>query len=163
MKSNTRLACEAAITFFSSKFQYSGKGLYVGIAGDPKGGEYSSLFTNVKFVTFDKDERWKPDVIGDITRTEFLDSTFDLVVCVQVIEHVDNIFAIPEELNRITKPGGYVIIDCPWMFKYHAEPPSFKDYWRISPDGFAYLFKQFKLIESSSNEYNTSCLFQKPI
>jgi SAM-dependent methyltransferase len=139
----------------------SGDLLYVGIAGDPKGGEYSSLFSNFNITTFDVDPVWNPDIIGDITKTQFDDNSWDVIVCVQVIEHIPNLWDLPKEINRILKPNGYAIIDCPWMYPYHAEPPSFGDYWRVSKDGMKILFKDFELVQIYEGTQNTSCLIRK--
>lgn len=166
MKSQTRQDCEKAVIIFTqviNKEHVVNKNnvLYVGIAGDPPGGEYSNLFVNADIKTFDIDSKWKPEIIGDITNTQFKENSWDTVICVQVIEHVKNLFNLPIELHRIIKPNGYLIIDCPWNYPYHAEPPSFKDYWRISKDGMVELFNNFRLINIVSTESNTSCLFQK--
>jgi hypothetical protein len=61
------------------------------------------------------------------------------------------------------KSNGYLIIDCPFMYKYHAEPPSFGDYWRITKDGFRHIFqdKKFKILSIIDTNNNTSCLIQK--
>jgi len=164
MKSKTRQSCEDSVIEFSKIINFNnanGNLLYVGIAGDPVGGEYSNLFPNFKVSTFDADPIWKPDIVGDITKTHFSDNSWDVIVCVQVIEHIPNIWDLPSEINRILKPGGYAIIDCPWMYPYHAEPPSFGDYWRVSKDGFKTLFVNFDIIEIIAGNNNTSCLIKK--
>lgn len=164
-KSETRIQCELAVTQFSKKINEeieSGTLLYVGTAGDPPGGEYSKLFPQFNVITFDADPRWNPDIVGDITRTTFPDNLWDVIICVQVMEHIPNIWDLPAEINRILAPGGFAIIDCPWMYPYHAEPPSFGDYWRVSKDGMKVLFeKHLQVIEIYDGTFNTSCLLRK--
>ena len=163
MVSKTRQDCTNAVKKFSREININGGSiLYVGIAGDPPGGEYSNLFS-IKPVTFDADPIWKPEIVGDITKTDFKENSWNNIIIVQVIEHIPNIFDLPMELYRILTPKGFIIIDCPWNYPYHAEPPSFGDYWRITKDGFKYLFKEpyFKTIDIISTENNTSCLIQK--
>jgi SAM-dependent methyltransferase len=165
MTSSTRKDCQFAVSKFANYLLQNNinvtNALYVGIAGDPPGGEYAPLFPNSKLTTFDLDKIWKPDIVGDITNTTFVSNTWDLIICVQVMEHISNLWELPTELLRITKPGGSIIIDCPWNYPYHAEPPSFGDYWRISKDGFRVLFKDFSIIDIISTEHNTSCLLRK--
>lgn len=160
MKSQTRQDCEDAVVKFSKIINNSGNLLYVGIAGDPPGGEYSPIFTKFNIKTFDICEKWKPDILGDITKTNFADDTWDLIVCVQTIEHIPNVWDLPKELYRIIKPGGYIIVDCPWGYPYHGEP-EFGDYWRISKDGMKAMFNNFKIIADYNTNNNSSILLQK--
>ena len=163
MKSSVRMHCEYSVIQYSKIINQNlscGNLLYVGIAGDPPGGEYSNLFSNFNKKTFDFDKKWGPDIVGDITKTNFEDNSWDIILCAQVIQHISNIQDLSKEIYRILKPNGYLIIDCPWQFQYHADP-SFGDYWRISKDGFKYLFKDgFKFIQIKEG-VNTSCLLQK--
>lgn len=163
-KSPTRQQCEEAVTQFAEYINQQKKGrgnlLYVGIAGDPPGGEYTPLFQDHNVKTFDIGERWNPDIVGDITKTSFLDASWDVIVCVQTIEHIPNIWDLPKEIERILKPGGYAIIDCPWAYPYHGEP-EFGDYWRISKDGMKALFHNLQLVGLYEGDNNTSCLFKK--
>lgn len=165
MISKCRQECTAAVTKFSTiiRKDYSEADLlYVGIAGDPPGGEYSPLFPNCKIKTFDADPRWNPDIVGDITKSDFRDESWDVIVCVQVLEHVPNLWDVPGEMARILRQGGYAIVDSPWMYPYHAEPPSFGDYWRLSKDGIRKLFEElFEIVEIYEGEQNTSCLIKK--
>jgi len=164
MTSNTRRDCGEAVKKFSKSMNLEGGNriLYVGIAGDPIGGEYSSLFS-CRPTTFDADAKWNPQIVGDITKTGFLPNSWDHIVIVQVIEHIPNIFDLPTEIHRIVRRNGLIIIDCPWNYPYHAEPPSFGDYWRISKDGFTQLFKDpfFKVEDCIMTENNTSCLIRR--
>jgi len=163
MISKTRADCTKSVQKFAPYInQNGGDVLYVGIAGDPKGGEYASLFIN-KSITMDIDPIWNPDIVGDITKTSFSDEEWSNIVIVQVIEHIKTIWDLPRELHRILKKNGLIIIDCPWQYPYHAEPPSFGDYWRISIDGFKVLFDSnlFTLEDFVKTENNTSCLFRK--
>jgi len=164
MTSQCRKECTEAVTQFSETIRNNTSGgdlLYVGIAGDPPGGEYSSLFPEQNIKTFDSDSKWGPDIVGDISFTDFEDESWDVIVCVQVLEHVPNIWDVPKEMSRILRPGGYAIVDSPWMYPYHAEPPSFGDFWRLSKDGIRKLFEnQFEIISIYEGEQNTSCLIR---
>lgn len=165
MRSKTRVECDEAVYKFSHVINEKitqGDLLYVGIAGDPPGGEYAKLFPKFNVKTFDADPIWRPDIIGDITKTNFEDYSWDAIICVQVIEHVKNIWDIPREMSRILKPGGMVIVDTPFMYPYHAEPPSFGDYWRLTKDGMRVLFEPyFNILDIVATDNLTSCLLQK--
>ena len=164
MKSETRLQCEHAVTAFSEHINtklHEGSLLYVGIAGDPVGGEYSPLFNNFDIKTFDVCDKWKPDIVGDITKTNFEDSTWDVIVCVQTLEHIPNVWELPKELKRILKKNGYAIVDCPWDYPYHAEL-EFGDYWRFSKDGILEFFRhELKVVGVHEGTKNNSVLLKR--
>ncbi len=66
------------------------------------------------------------------------DNKFDIVFATNVIEHVRMPWIWLKEIVRITKPGGYVIMECPGITTpYHEDPI---DCWRIWPEGFNSLF-----------------------
>ena len=71
---------------------------------------------------------------------------------------------LSEALKLLLNKDGYVIIDCPFgpnSPPYHAEPPSFGDYWRISKDGMKVLFeKDFEIVGLIDTDANTSCLLK---
>ena len=50
-------------------------------------------------------------------RTQFADHTFDIVVIIDFLEHIDDDRAFLAELNRIMKPGGQLIINVPHFRK----------------------------------------------
>jgi SAM-dependent methyltransferase len=60
------------------------------------------------------------------------DSTYDVVLSGQVIEHVRAIWTWLAELARVTKPGGSIITISPVSWPYHEAPV---DCWRIYPEG----------------------------
>ncbi len=51
--------------------------------------------------------------VGKIEAMEFPDSFFDVVLCVGVVEYVDDDLAAIKEMARVTKPGGTIIVTLP--------------------------------------------------
>ena len=43
----------------------------------------------------------------------FADNTFDMVIALDVLEHVDDLLGIGRELGRIIKPSGSIVISGP--------------------------------------------------
>lgn len=61
-------------------------------------------------------------VMGDILALPFPDATFDLVVAMDVVEHLDDDVAVLKELRRIVKPGGLLYITVPaFMFLWSIQ------------------------------------------
>ncbi|PIE71300.1 MAG: SAM-dependent methyltransferase [Deltaproteobacteria bacterium] len=50
---------------------------------------------------------------ADITRLPFDDHTFDVVICSEVMEHIPDHRTARDELIRIVKPGGQLVISVP--------------------------------------------------
>ncbi|HWR38329.1 MAG TPA: class I SAM-dependent methyltransferase [Patescibacteria group bacterium] len=47
---------------------------------------------------------------GDLTALEFVDGRFDVVVCIGVIQLIEQYQAVIAELARVTKPGGTLLV-----------------------------------------------------
>jgi 2-polyprenyl-3-methyl-5-hydroxy-6-metoxy-1,4-benzoquinol methylase len=52
-------------------------------------------------------------VDDDITQTKLVEQ-FDMVTCVSTLEHIKKFDAAVRNMLRLTKPGGHVIITCPY-------------------------------------------------
>jgi len=50
------------------------------------------------------------------------DSSFDLVLLIDVLEHVNNYNFVLSDIKRILKPGGKLIISIPFMYREHETP-----------------------------------------
>jgi len=90
---------------------------------------------------------YNPDIVGDIHDLPFSDNSQDAVVCMAVLEHVEDPKKACEEIKRVLKPGGYAFFYVPFLFYYHAETGYYKDYWRFTKDSLNLLFKGFSRLE----------------
>lgn len=70
--------------------------------------------------------------------------SFDAVICTQVLEHVAALELTVDEITRVLKPGGRVVVTIPFTYNEHGSP---HDYRRLSPHGLRTLFaKDFEII-----------------
>jgi len=67
----------------------------------------------------------KLDIISDITAIPVKNGAFDAVMCTEVLEHVPDPVAALKELNRVLKPGGYLLITAPFASLTHFAPYHF--------------------------------------
>jgi len=66
----------------------------------------------------------------------FDDASFDLVLCTQVLEHVEDPVAVLSEIHRVLRPGGAALISTHGVFLFHPDPPEAgSDYWRWTHAG----------------------------
>ena len=101
----------------------------------------------VKYVVMDPVPDYHPDVVGDIHAIPFPDNSVDAVICIAVLEHVEDPGRAVEEMYRVLKPGGYCFVYTPFLYYYHAEIGYYKDYWRFSKDALELMFKPFSTVE----------------
>lgn len=60
-------------------------------------------------------------ILGDVTDLAYPDNHFSVVICYQVIEHVDDVVAVLRELVRCLRPGGYLHLVGP-DYRFSFEP-----------------------------------------
>lgn len=59
------------------------------------------------------------------------DSSYDVVLCINVLEHIYDYRNVLSECHRILKPGGQLIVAVPFLIRVHPSP---RDYWRYTAD-----------------------------
>lgn len=85
------------------------------------------------------------DIVADLEALPFRDGCVDGVTCDQVLEHVPHPQLVATELQRITKPGGFIHVASPFLFPWHPSP---SDYNRWTKQGLAALFEGCDVVES---------------
>jgi len=95
---------------------------------------YRSLFNVDEYIgveyhgdgpTYDKG---LADVFYDGHTLPFHDACFDSVFSSEVFEHIFNLPEILPELNRVLKPGGKILVSCPFALGEHEAPADFARY-----------------------------------
>ena len=67
----------------------------------------------------------------------FRDNTFDAILSLDVLEHVDDPFTSAAEIKRILKPGGILYVDIPFLQAEHGYP---HHYFNATRQGLLKLF-----------------------
>lgn len=65
------------------------------------------------------------DIVSDITSIPEHDASFDAILCIEVLEHVHDPIRALDELARLLKPGGEIIITAPFASLTHFAPYHF--------------------------------------
>jgi len=107
----------------------TGKVLDVGCGSKPYQGCFPlvSTYIGIDVETSGHDhENSKVDVFYDGMSIPFTNEIFDSVVCFEVLEHVKDPKTILEEINRVIKEHGSLLISVPFLFGEHEEPYDFQ-------------------------------------
>ena len=95
-------------------------------------------------ITIDVDIKRKPNYVMSVADMHFKNNKFDVIFIYEVLEHVDKPFEASNELFRVLKPGGTLLLSTPFIFGIHDGP---YDYWRFTKYGLKNLFYKFREIE----------------
>jgi SAM-dependent methyltransferase len=100
---------------------------------------YAPLFAAhvVEYVGLDAAQRPGVDLVGPLEAIPAADESFDVVLCIQVLEHVDDPAQAVRELHRVTRRGGRVLASTHGAMVYHPNP---SDPWRWTHEGLERLF-----------------------
>lgn len=123
---------------------------------------YRSLFRHCNYKTHDfkkytgeklggTNQYGEIDYVSEITAIPVENQTFDVILCTEVLEHVPEPGLAIQEMARILKPGGRLILSAPLGSGLHQLP--FHYYGGFSPEWYRYHAKKLGLsvVEISPN------------
>lgn len=122
---------------------------------------YSDIFPNT--VSLDISSDVKPDVIGDAHDLHmFPKEQFTTVMSCELLEHLHNPFKGIEEIARVLKPGGKLILTTRFIFPLHDTP---NDYFRFTKYGLKSMlepyFDNIEIREEAGSLETIAILFQR--
>ncbi len=126
---------------------------------------YQSLFNVEEYVgvdfmgegeTYSKE---KVDVFYDGKHLPFPNQSFDSIFTSEVFEHIFNLPDILKELNRVLRPGGKILISCPFVFGEHEVP---NDYARYTSFAVKHMLETagFSILEQQKSGTHTDAIMQ---
>jgi SAM-dependent methyltransferase len=130
--------------FLGREFAGIGAGREVLTVG--AGGEVGALLSEharrngFHITSFDIDEKYAPDILGDICSHDFAGRTFDVMVLSEVLEHVHSPHLAIANIRAALREGGRLILTVPFLFPIHERP---HDYYRYTRYGLEYLLREF--------------------
>ena len=116
-----------------------GRTLDIGCGEKP----YAHLFSCTEYIGIDIEttekyhEKHKTDLFYNGVDLPFENNSFDSIVCFEVLEHVFEPEKIVNEMFRVLKPGGSLLLTTPFIWNEHEIP---YDYGRYSYFGLKDLF-----------------------
>lgn len=104
------------------------------------------LFPGDRWTYANLDLEAGPDtVVADITGCpELPDNSFDLIVSVDVFEHLNRPWLAAAEISRLLRPGGLAYTSTLFAWRYHPCPI---DFWRFTPEALGFLFAELDVLD----------------
>ncbi len=142
-----RFASRLVVNVVASKYEkiipefFCGKMIDLGCAAVPLYGYYKDFISEVICVdwaeSFHKSRHI--DIVQDLNQPlQIEDNQFDTALLSDVLEHIREPQKLINEVFRILKPGGKLILNVPFMYWLHEDP---YDYFRFTSYGLVYLLK----------------------
>jgi SAM-dependent methyltransferase len=123
----------------ADSFPLDGPVLEVGsqqVPGQERLADLRNLFPGRSFTGLDLQPGPGVDVVGDVEALPYPDASVGTVLALSTFEHVPHFWKGFEEIRRVLRPDGALLVACPFYFHLHAHP---SDYWRFSPDALKVL------------------------
>lgn len=167
----SRRPVERAVALFAKQFGPEATIVDLGCGSKP----YARCF-RAKYIGVDPFPGTKADIIANAWETGLPDTSVDAVILNQSLEHIPETHKTIQEIERLLKPGGLVLVTVPQTVRNHGLPlppeeapvhnfdpgllPYWNvDYWRFTKFGLALLFKNFHIERlEESNTYLTTLI-----
>jgi SAM-dependent methyltransferase len=114
-------------------------GSYI-VAGQEGLGDLRPFFPGRPYVGLDKRPGPGVDLVADVERLPLAASSVGTVLALSTFEHVQRFWAGLDEVRRVLRPDGALLIACPFYFHLHEHP---SDYWRFSPQALELLLSAY--------------------
>ncbi len=108
-------------------------------------GRFKPEFLHTHYVGVDLavgDPTWdysKLDAICDLKHLPFPSKVFNAILCIQVLEHIQDPLEVLRELERVLRPDGLLFLSAPQSWPQHQKP---FDFYRYTSFGLRYLLEK---------------------
>ena len=107
--------------------------------------------SDIKLIHTDIKQGDGVDIAGDLNDEVFIkklkEKNIDLVICANLLEHIDYPSKIATHLTQLLKIGSYAIVTVPRIYPYHPDPEDFL--FRPDINTLKALFCELDLVSSS--------------
>lgn len=87
------------------------------------------------------------NVDGDIHALPFATGCAGGVICLEVLEHLPAPHLAVDEMHRVLRPGGHLLLTTPFLAPYHSDGRAYSDFFRYTDDGLKALLRRFREVE----------------
>jgi SAM-dependent methyltransferase len=110
------------------------------VSGQESIGDLRPLFPGREYIGVDFRPGPGVDCVASVENLPQADASVGAVIACNTFEHVRCFWRGFEEIHRVLRPDGVVLISCPFFFRIHNYPD---DYWRFTPAALEVLLDKY--------------------
>jgi SAM-dependent methyltransferase len=110
------------------------------VEGQEALGNLRTLFPSREYLGIDMRPGPGVDLIANVEALPQHDSSVGTIIALSVFEHVRHFWRGFDEVRRVLRPNGVLLVSCPFYFHVHGYP---SDYWRMTPAGLEVLLEDY--------------------
>lgn len=110
------------------------------VAGQEAIADLRPLFKDKNYVGIDTRPGPGVDAVADVEALPHPDASVGAVIAMNTFEHVPRFWRGFDEIHRVLRPDGVLLVSCPFYFHLHGHPG---DYWRFTPQALDLLLEPY--------------------
>lgn len=110
------------------------------VAGQDDVSDLRTQFPGRDYVGVDMRAGNGVDMVASVERLPYADASVGTVLALSTFEHVQRFWRGFDEIHRVLRPDGAVLVAMPFYFHIHAFP---HDYWRFTPEALELLLEPY--------------------
>lgn len=127
----------------SEAFNLPGPILEIGsylVPGQEDVADLRTLFPGKPYTGVDMRAGPGVDCIADVEDLPQASGSVGTVIAMSTFEHVPRFWRGFDEIHRVLRPDGVLLVSCPFYFHIHSYP---SDYWRFTPEALHVLLEDY--------------------
>jgi SAM-dependent methyltransferase len=110
------------------------------VDGQSEIADLRSLFPGKPYLGVDQRPGPGVDCVADVENLPQADASVGTVIAMSTFEHVPRFWRGFEEIYRVLRPDGVLLVSCPFYFHIHSYPG---DFWRFTPQALELLLEKY--------------------
>jgi len=110
------------------------------VAGQEHLANLRPFFPGKRYIGLDARMGPGVDQIADVEALPQADASVGTVLAMNTFEHVPRFWRGFDEIYRVLRPDGALVVSCPFAFHIHGHP---EDYWRFTPRALELLLERY--------------------
>lgn len=127
----------------SEAFDLPGPILEIGsyqVEGQERIADLRSLFRHREYHGIDMRPGPGVDRVADVEKLPYPSASIGTVLALNTFEHVKHFWRGLDEVRRVLRPDGALVLSTPFFFRIHQFP---HDYWRFTPAAYETLLEEY--------------------